>query len=103
MAKTVGDFKIPFDADGNQLHYEGYGKVDWRPNDPFQDTLTFEGFSRGRSAAYLRFKRSDGADVVVFLKDFAEMVPHMVHGKVTGTFRHIKRGTNFGTTMMAGL
>ena len=113
MAKTVGDYQIPFDADGNQQHYpesswrgdpslgqrERVGP-DWRPNDPFEDTLTYVGFSRGRSAAYFNFKRADGKSVTVFLKEMDEMLPHMVNGKVSGVFRFVKRGENYGCTMM---
>ncbi|MFK3741050.1 hypothetical protein [Massilia sp. TN1-12] len=99
MAKKVGDYKIPFDKAGNQLHYEGYGNTDWRDNAPFEDTLTYEGFSHGRSAAYFHFKRKDGAGVTVFMKEMSEMIPRLVNGQISGTFAFVKRGKNYGCTM----
>lgn len=100
MAKKVGSYEIPFDSKGNQLHYPSYHSVDWRANDPFEDTLTYGGFSRGRSAAYFHFTRAGGETVTVFLKELDEMMPHMVSGKVNGTFQFVKRGENYGCTLI---
>lgn len=106
-----GDYEIPFDRNGNQQHYpepwweDKYPDArrvgpEWRKNDPFDDALTFIGFSRGRSAANLDFKRSDGTMVTVFLKEFCDMVPHMVGGVVRGRFQFTKRGQNYGCLLL---
>jgi hypothetical protein len=111
MVKKIGKYDIPFDADGNQMHYAEHGwdgtynqsgscnhvaKYTMQPNDPFPDTLTFKGYQRGRSAAYFHFERENGKGVCVFLKEMEAMIPLMVHGKITGTFQFIKRGQNYG-------
>ena len=72
---------------------------DYRPNEPFMDTLTFLDYERGRSAAYFKFKREDGKTVCVFLKEMTEMIPRMIEGKITGTFAFVKRGKNYGCTV----
>jgi len=106
-----GDYEIPFDKQGNQLHYpdssyerdgDGYKKVgpEWRKNEPFHDSLTFVGFSRGRSAANLDFRRENGTNVTVFLKEFCDMVPHMVGGVIKGKFQFTKRGQNYGCLLI---
>ncbi|WP_316207418.1 hypothetical protein [Bradyrhizobium sp. SZCCHNR3118] len=107
-----GQYQIPFDKDGNQQHYAESWWVDlpngkyeragpeWRDNVPFQSTLTYVGFSRGRSAAYLDFKRANGKLVTVFMKDFEAMVPHMIKGSVSGTFQFTKRGQNYGCQLV---
>lgn len=101
MAKTAGDYEIPFNAKGDQLHYAPpYGDLVWMPNTEFQDELTYETFSRGRSAAYFHFKRQNGTRVTVFMKEFDEMMPYMVAGVVKGTFKFVKRGTNYGCTLI---
>jgi hypothetical protein len=69
-------------------------------NYEFEDTLTYDGYSRGRSAAYFSFLRSDGRKVTVFLTDFESIVNHMVKGKITGKFTFCKRGMNFGCKLI---
>lgn len=114
MVKKVGKYEIPFDKDGNQMHYpeltwdgtcDGNGKListhpETRPNHPFTDTLTFSGSERGRSAAYFKFARENGKTVCFFMKEMEEIIPLLVHGKITGTFQHVKRGQNFGTALV---
>lgn len=67
-----------------------------KDNFVFQDTLTFIGFSRGRSAAYAEFQRSSGSTVVVFLTDLDAMMLHLHAGHITGFFTFCKRGMNYG-------
>lgn len=89
---------IPFSKiNGNQLHYPEFNH-EMRENFIFEDVLKFDGYSRGRSAAYLNFiKKSDGKKVSVFLTDFVEgIVPNMIKGTVKGKFTFCKRGANFG-------
>lgn len=111
MAKK-GNYQIPFDQHGNQQHYaESWwvqredGKYErqgpeWRDNVPFEATLTYAGFSRGRSAAYLDFTDQNGKSVVVFMKDFDAIAPHLIKGAVTGTFMFTKRGQNYGCQLV---
>lgn len=99
---NTGDYEIPFDAKGNQQHYGENWGIDgrcgskWKQNFDFNDVLTYEGFERGRSAAYFIFRRTDGTQVTMFLKEFDSCVKHFNAGKVTGRFRFIKRGQNYG-------
>lgn len=116
-----GDYPIPFDPEGNQQHYpecswargpdgdferHSDGRAvrvepEWRPNAPFSDTLTFNTYSRGRSAAYFHFKRTDGTGVCMFLTDMEEAIPHLMGGKLRGTFQFTKRGQNYGLKLIA--
>lgn len=100
MAKTSGNYLIPFDPNGNQLHYPGWRDNEWRENADFTDTLTFDDYRRGRSAAYFNLIRADGTSVTMFLKELTEAIPHMVCGKLCGRFRFIKRGQNYGVTLI---
>lgn len=111
---ATGQYQIPFDAEGNQQHYPSitWGPTDpetgrptrieptWRDNVVFDDTLTYNSFGRGRSAAYFEFRRQDGTTVTVFMKEFDEMIPHMNAGVVKGRFRFIKRGMNYGCKLL---
>ena len=110
MAKK-GDYQIPFDQDGNQQHYPEHWYVGewpngtregphWRDNVPFDDTLTFAGYTRGRSAAYFRFTCRNGKHVYMFLTDLQDAIPHMLRGELCGTFQFIKRGQNYGVQLV---
>lgn len=107
MAKIIGQYKIPFDDEGNQLHYPDFKWVngkrvdcDMIDNFEFRDTLSFDGMSRGRSAAYFHFRRSSGEKVIVFMKDLCEMMPNITYGHITGRFTFIKRGQNYGAVYL---
>lgn len=102
-----GEYLIPFDKDGNQMHYpensyryeDGVHTVtppDWRVNQPFEDLLMYDGYERGRSAAYFRFKTSMGKTVMVFMSDMSEMIPYMNCGAIEGVFQFTKKGQNYG-------
>lgn len=103
----VTGFLTHFDYVNDNALYESYvdetGGLRYRrpetiyiDNIPFEKTLTYDGFYRGRSAAGMIFIDENNVPYTVFLKEFEKMVPIMVHGKVTGKFWYVKRGTNFG-------
>lgn len=97
MAK--GQYQIPFDQSGNQLHYPFAGSGDpitWRDNSVFGDVLIYKGYCRGRSAAYFEFTRNDGTKACMFLKDMEGAIPLMVRGVLAGSFTFVKRGQNYG-------
>ncbi len=100
--KDLDNQWVPF-GNGNQLHYPDYhgqdingkwiSKVVWNANEVFHDTLIYEGFERGRSAAYFMFRRkSNSGKVVVFLKDLEPMFMLMQKGRVT-----VRSGRRAGT------
>lgn len=102
-----GNYQIPFDPDGNQLHYpEGryiagrYQEPEWRDNATVSDTLTYKNYCRGRSAAYFQFTRQDGTTATMFLTDMEAAIPHMVRGVITGQFTFTKRGANYGIQLV---
>jgi len=76
----------------------GYIEVD---NYIFEDTLIYETYSRGRSAAYFTLKSvKDDRTYSVFLSDFGSIIKLMHYGKVTGGFTFGKKGSNFGLQMI---
>lgn len=102
MAAKKGVYQIPFDNDGNQKHYpESWKGLQWKDNYEFDDELHFTTYGRGRSAAYfIGAMASNGMTVNVFITDFMDLMPHMVHGKVTGKFSFVKRGQNYGCKLV---
>lgn len=75
-----------------------YNRVIWIPNYAKKDTLVYDTYGRGRSAAYFYFKSSlTGRKVTVFMTDMNDsFIPNMVRGEVSGTFTFCKRGGNYG-------
>lgn len=94
------DGRIPFDEDGHPMVYAdgGWSKcAEWRDNTPFEDTLTFKNFTRGRSAARAVFlSKALGCRVEMFLATLKTVIPNLVEGKLSGTWRFEKRGQNYG-------
>jgi len=105
---------IPFDIKGNMLNwtaqdpgviappptgpYPGYyAAASWKPNYEFADTMEYRDFRKGRSAANAYFTSlKDGKEYCFFLKDFHDVIPKMVKGRLSGTFTFVKRGANYG-------
>ena len=71
-------------------------------NYQFEDTLEYNGYSRGRSAAYLNFvSKVTGRKYTMFLTDFdTYAVNKMEKGIIQGWFTFSKRGKNFGLTIV---
>jgi hypothetical protein len=71
-------------------------------NYQFEDTLQYNGYSRGRSAAYLDFvSKVTRRKYTMFLTDFdTYAVNKMEKGIIQGWFTFCKRGSNFGLTMV---
>lgn len=74
-----------------------YGGDEWRPNKPFECTLQYEGFSRGRSSAGFAFKDQDGHSYWMFMTDMDDLIRAGARPlEVRGTFEFVKRGQNYG-------
>lgn len=72
------------------------------PNIPFEDTLTYVDYYRGRSAAGSVFRNDAGQRFIVFMTDMDKFIPLMVNGKITSKFIYCKRGRNYGITLFTG-
>jgi hypothetical protein len=84
--------------------YAGYGesRYDWRPNEPFEATLTLERLERGRSAARFWFVDEEGTRYPFFGQGLVEMLSQVTldHGVVRGTWIAVKRGANYGIELL---
>jgi hypothetical protein len=99
MTEKIGNYQIPFDADGNQQDYAmnyHWSTTKMVDNFIFEDTLEYEHFGRGRSSITFTFKRQNGKTVSVFASNLVEFIPHFVDGKISGRFTFVKKGTNYG-------
>jgi hypothetical protein len=110
-----GDYKIPFDGEGNMLHYpESYlmspnpkyapDRVpgEWRDNEPFQARLELVGFQRGRSAAYFMWRDEEGHTYPMFLVELERLLRTgygVVDGRTELSFwEGRKQGNNYSIT-----
>jgi hypothetical protein len=77
-------------------------KVEWRPNEPFTDTLRLDRLERGRSAARFWFVGTDGTEYPFFGQGLTDMLSRVAldHGVVTGTWIAVKRGANYGIELL---
>lgn len=64
----------------------------WREAGPFRLSLDFKSVTATRGVARATFADRDGHEHDVLIPDFADMIPHMVEGKISGEFKVQKRG-----------
>lgn len=97
----MSNYQIPYDADGNQLDYnDRYRDITWRDNEVFNDMLEYVRYERGRSSIAFIMKRTNGTYVSMFISDFSAALPHMVAGKLKGTFTFVKKGSSYGCKLI---
>jgi len=75
----------------------------WVENCEFEAVLEFQGFCRGRSAAYAEFlDLSEGVKYTMFLKDLDELIKNrdISWGQVHSIFTFCKRGQNYGIKLV---
>ena len=84
------------------LSYVSYGaeKVEWVDNEPFEDTLVYDSFERGRSAVTFWWKSlRDGTFYPMFAVDMDAVLRSCgvsVGGIIAGRFMARKQGANYG-------
>ena len=67
------------------------------PNYTFFDTLIFDGYSRGRSAANMILKSKKlNIKYSVFMSDIGEIIMKMNKGEISDNFTFTKKGANYG-------
>lgn len=115
MATKKGQYKIPFHPEhGGVMHWperlmrkgeDGkYHEVDldWRDNYEFKAILVYQGYRRGRSAAYFLFKEAETEAVhSMFMSDFDDIARSMINGHVLETWTFHKKGQNYGIRMVS--
>lgn len=110
---TKKTWQAPYDLDGNLMHYPEtqrrgqwpdleFIQPDWRDPAPFTAHLTYQGYKRGRSAAYFEWADEQGRTFPMFLKDLDAILrsTEVGPGGVTGTWAECKRGQNYGIQLM---
>lgn len=77
-------------------------RFEWRPNDPFEATLTLDHLERGRSAARFWFRDEEGTRYPVFGQGLVDMLSRVTldHGVVRGRWIAVKRGANYGIELL---
>jgi hypothetical protein len=67
------------------------------PNYTFFDTLIFDGYSRGRSAANMILKSKKlNRKYSVFMSDIGDIIMRMNKGEISDNFTFSKKGANYG-------
>ncbi len=76
VSKKTGNYSIPFEKDGNHLHWAGDDEdVEWRENFEFDASLRVVGMRTGRSAKHIMLEDCDtGLRYVLFVADLVDAV-----------------------------
>lgn len=121
------DLFVPFDSEGNMLDYSYHGiseeekeicKENKRvehfrrdgtlaevfvPNYEFEDVLSFEYFSRGRSSVKAHFvSENTGLKYEMFISDFEDVLKsnRIANCRIKGKFTFVKKGQNYGVMLV---
>jgi hypothetical protein len=91
------NYQIPFNVKGDLMSYEYHGAI-MKDNFEFSDTLTYNGYGRGRSAASLYFTDAKGITYSMFLSDFDDLMKtkKLIGDQVSGKWTFVKKGSNYG-------
>ena len=105
MARKVSNaYQIPFDSNGNQLHYPAsYGTIAWADNCSFSDSLKIDRLISGHSAKYYNAVSTvTKKKFTIFARDLIDIVQHaeIKDGIMTGTWTFVKRGRYFGVAIL---
>jgi hypothetical protein len=108
MAKTTKGYQgdVPFDANGNLMHFPETWRssITWKPSFVFADTLELlPGVTSGRSAKYVHWRSTTtGVTHPMFASDLVDVVRTGIAagGLKTGQWTFVKRGMNFGLTAL---
>ena len=77
--------------------YQGEVYDEERDNYEWEDTISYNGYGRGRSSCVIYFwSVKHQQDMIMFMTDFNDIVNKLDYGKLSGTFTFCKRGENYG-------
>jgi len=99
--------KVPFYKEtGEHCNYPGSfyeDDIEWRPNEPFEDTITINDIYRGRSAAhFIAVSAITGVRYSMFMTSVIDLikVAKISKGKIFGKFAFCKKGENYGLVIV---
>lgn len=79
-------YKVPVADDGSFIHYDSYGKFEWKDPITFESDLIFKGETKSGFELILvdgnEYIKA-GEVIFMFSSDFAELVPLLTFGKAT--------------------
>lgn len=89
--------KAPYDARGNLKLFRN-GAHEWRPNEPFEATLTLDSTQRSYAASTYKWLDQEGHAYHMYVSHLADLVMHgtIYHGTVRGWWVVAKIGNGYG-------
>ena len=96
----------PVDANGNMLEYDGYlyGATKYSEKDivEFEETMTFQHYTKGRSSLRFILKDSKDKEWSMMAQCIDCFVKQSVKGVLSGKWIMCKRGQNYGLLIVEG-
>lgn len=94
----------PVDANGNMLGYDRYGSKRTGEKDivEFEETMTFQHYTQGRSSLRFILKDSKGGEWSMMAQCIDYFVKHSINGVLSGKWIMCKRGQNYGLLIIEG-
>ena len=75
--------------------------VTWKPQEVLELTLSYAGYTRGRSAVTFYWRDEHGHIYPMFIKDFDDLLlRHIGTTNIHAVFTYVKRGQNYGIKLL---
>ncbi len=94
------ELEVPFTENGDMIGYN-YHRCVLKPNYIFESSLTYVGYSRGRSSIKAIFQDESGKKYEMFMVDFDLLLKAKGLPKpITGRWFFRKQGSNYGICLI---
>lgn len=99
------ELQIPYNKNGNMMSYPNYFDEvkTWKAAENFTTTLKYKQYLRGTSSVIFIFEdihTNKTYPMFVSSIDNILLNTNIINGEITGTFKFVKKGKNYGITLI---
>ena len=92
----------PVDENGNMIDYDGSKRSGEKDIVEFEETMTFQYYTKGRSSLRFILVDSQGREWSMMAQCIDYFVKHSANGVLSGKWIMCKRGSNYGLLIVEG-
>lgn len=100
MSKS--NWQVPFNEDGTPWYWNTLKGIPHHYEDPFEfdAVMNIDTFKRGNSSTKMILRDENNVYYEVFVSDMKEIIINMEHGIISGRFKYVKKGQDYGIKLV---